>query len=250
MLTLERIRKAVSLPFAEVENNSPTMSLLKSVLQIWNPEKNHVVEKPKVFREFNTRDKNFLEKTLALKKTPLKNNSKNTPSKLGKLHNALKLCDPRNNLFLKHFQDYLSEIENLTHMKIPECQKNQLLLYAQNKPIQHLSKEAKNISKKEYNLKRSTMIQEWELHTGQKWPTSSGPFHTNNGKFTTNRSHRHQLHHIILISFGGPNVWWNAHPATNDAHVKIHHKKSVSKLIFDLDHPMKNSRLLKTACVS
>ncbi len=249
MITFDKIRNVLSLPINDVENIANPMNLLKSVLQIFHPEKNHCAENRKVFREFTLKDKSLSEKILSLKKTPLKSSSKSLNSKLEKCYNTLSKIDPRSKFFISYFNAYISEIEYLTNMRVPDFQKKQLLLYAQNNPLNHLSKEEKNKAKKEYNLKRSTMIREWEINTGKAWPTSEGPLPTNNGKLLSNKPTRHQLHHIILISYGGPNEWWNAHPATNDAHLKIHHKSSVSKLIFELAHsaPNSKSRLKKLA---
>lgn len=140
---------------------------------------------------------------------------------------------PRNELFIKHFNEYISEIERLTETKIPEMQKQKILEFVTENPLQHLTKEERNQAKKQYNLKRGHMIKDWELNTGKKWPYSGSRLKNERGRLLSNKPVRHQLHHIILISYGGPNKWWNSHPAHNDAHVKIHGKESVSKRIFE-----------------
>lgn len=65
------------------------------------------------------------------------------------------------------------------------------------------------------------MIKEWEENTGQKWPIDE-------------KGNRYQLHHIIEQQYGGPNEWWNSHPAKfPDEHQGgIHAKGSPSRELF------------------
>lgn len=51
----------------------------------------------------------------------------------------------------------------------------------------------------EYRANRGSMISQWEANTGQVWPSGG------------------QAHHIILTRYGGPNQWWNIHPAQGGA---------------------------------
>lgn len=86
-----------------------------------------------------------------------------------------------------------------------------------------LSTEEYEIHTKEYtSTRRAKMIKEWEENTHQKWPVDE------NGQ-------RYQLHHIIEQQYGGPNEWWNSHPAKYpDQHQGgIHGKDSPSRKLFN-----------------
>lgn len=207
---------------------------------------------PEIFKQKNHHEKRYAPKNLRMLKkncyTDKINDEKHRMpnlekdqiteecSKLEKLkayqENFLEM-HPRNELFIKHFNEYISEIERLTETKIPEMQKQKILEFVKENPLQHLTKEERNQAKKQYNVKRGRMIKDWEMNTGKKWPYSGGSLKNERGRLLSNKPVRHQLHHIILISYGGPNQWWNSHPAENDAHVKIHAKESVSKKIFE-----------------
>ena len=78
------------------------------------------------------------------------------------------------------------------------------------------------------------MIKEWEENTGQKWPIDE-------------KGNRYQLHHIIEQQYGGPNEWWNSHPAKfPDEHQGgIHAKGSPSRELFKQLYIMKFGKFKK-----
>ena len=79
----------------------------------------------------------------------------------------------------------------------------------------YLGKEATKTRREEFSKKKDQLIKEWERETGQSWPTyrkdvpSADP---NGPPFRTAGSY-YDAHEIIPNSYGGPQEWWNIHPA-------------------------------------
>ena len=82
------------------------------------------------------------------------------------------------------------------------------------------------------DFKAPKFIKEWEEKTGQKWPLYE-KIAIKGGKKLIEDANYH-AHHIIPVSHGGPNEWWNIYPALPVDHSTIHHgKDAVFKNIFD-----------------
>ena len=140
-------------------------------------------------------------------------------------------------LFFKHFTEYLDEIERATKIKIPQKQKDLLLDHAKRNYIGPLSKPEKDKARKEYNRDKSKIIESWENNTGKKWPYTKGDGERYNGKLISNSPVKYQIHHIILISYAGPNEWWNMWPAKfpNEHQGGIHRKGGPASKLFPDD---------------
>ncbi len=93
------------------------------------------------------------------------------------------------------------DIENAAGVPIPSNQRswlaNQLRGVDHRNPVSDV--DYANLQR-EYRRNRTQMIQDWEVNTGQSWPEGA------------------QLHHVIPQRCGGPNQWWNAHPAFPSQH--------------------------------
>ena len=61
-----------------------------------------------------------------------------------------------------------------------------------------------------------------ERYTGEAWPTYEEDIVNEAGKIIRKKGDRYDAHHLIEISFGGPNEWWNLFPASFDEHQAIH----------------------------
>ena len=140
-----------------------------------------------------------------------------------------------NDLLLKHFDDYIAEIESLTKITMSESQKSILREYSSTKPLKVLMSDEKHTLVKEYNSKRRALISSWLENNGKKaneWPRTTGK-ELYNGKLITRKPAPYCLHHIISTSCGGPNEWWNIFPTPYIIHQKyIHGANSVSNKIF------------------
>lgn len=54
-------------------------------------------------------------------------------------------------------------------------------------------------------------------------------------KVLRKNGYNYDAHHIIELSYGGPNIWWNMHPAAfpNEHQGGIHRKGSIGNELFD-----------------
>lgn len=73
----------------------------------------------------------------------------------------------------------------------------------------------------------------WEKN-GQEWPTYTEPVLSKNGKVYLDIGDNYDLHHIIERKYGGPNTWWNSHPASNPTQHQggIHGSGGIANEIF------------------
>ncbi len=93
------------------------------------------------------------------------------------------------------------DIENATGVPIPSNQRSQLANQLRDVDHRNPVSDADYANlQREYRRNRTQMIQDWEANTGQSWPEGA------------------QLHHVITQRYGGPNQWWNAHPALPSEH--------------------------------
>lgn len=81
---------------------------------------------------------------------------------------------------------------------------------------------------------QNKLIDQWEKNTGQKWPTYSEPVLSRRGRVYIEKGDRYDAHHIIKNENGGPNEWYNIHPAKRpDEHQSgIHRKDGPEKRLF------------------
>ncbi len=94
----------------------------------------------------------------------------------------------------------LRDVEARTGMTVPGNQRS--LLADQVRAVDHrvpVSDAQYRALQAEYRASRGSMISQWEANTGQVWPSGA------------------QAHHVIPTRYGGPNQWWNIHPAQGGA---------------------------------
>ena len=97
-----------------------------------------------------------------------------------------------------------------------------------------LSSQAKDKHRSEFDGKKDQLRKEWAAKTGQEWPVYKKNYYNEEGKIIKKQGKPYDGHHIIPVSHGGPNEWWNIHPAHfRDEHPKIHGKGSIFKEIFE-----------------
>lgn len=85
-----------------------------------------------------------------------------------------------------------------------------------------LDPEKTDINRKLFNSAKDKLIEEWEENTGEIWPRYEEDLLNEAGKIIRKKGDRYDAHHLIEISFGGSNAWWNLHPATFWEHRAIH----------------------------
>ncbi|PEL56260.1 cytoplasmic protein [Bacillus wiedmannii] len=142
-------------------------------------------------------------------------------------------ADP-GNLNTPRFQEYLSQVEEITQRKIPENQRELLQESLKNNGYERLSKEEVAARREEFNRLREDLIKEWELKTGQKWPTYEEEILSRRGRVLRRVDRPYDAHHLVENAYGGEHEWWNMHPARYpDEHQGgIHAKDTISREIF------------------
>ena len=111
------------------------------------------------------------------------------------------------------FSEYIDEIEKITKREIPAQQKELLDHALKENDYFKLDKTAKETVLKEYRKLRAEIIQEWEKNTGNKWPRYVEDVLNESGAVIRKAGDYYDAHHIIEVSVGGPNKWWNLTPA-------------------------------------
>jgi|EndMetStandDraft_7_1072992.scaffolds.fasta_scaffold880648_2 predicted ribonuclease toxin of YeeF-YezG toxin-antitoxin module len=97
-----------------------------------------------------------------------------------------------------------------------------------------ISKEAAAKSRSEFGRIRGGLVAEWERNTGQVWLIYSQPVISKSGEVSRRVGQHYEAHHVIELGYGGPNEWWNTHPARYpDQHqAAIHRSGSLGRDLF------------------
>ena len=112
-----------------------------------------------------------------------------------------------------HFPEYVDEIEKVTNREIVPQQKELLEKALKENDYEKLSKEATKAAREEFRKLKSSLIEEWEIMTDLKWPKYTDDVINEAGDVIKTAGQPYDAHHIIEVSTGGPNEWWNLHPA-------------------------------------
>lgn len=152
---------------------------------------------------------------------------------LEEARNTFMFANP-GNLNTPRFQEYISQVEEITNRKIPENQKELLQESLKNNGYERLSKEEVAARREEFNRLREDLIKEWELKTEQKWPTYEEEILSRRGRVLRRVDRPYDAHHLVENAYGGEHEWWNIHPARYpDEHQGgIHAKDTISREIF------------------
>ncbi len=130
-------------------------------------------------------------------------------------------------------KDYVKEMEYLTGQKIPDIQIKELKKALKETEFVKGTKETTSELRKYWDNNKDKIISEWEKNTEQQWPVYQTDVYKKNGtgiKFY--KGQKVSAHHIIELSHGGSNKWWNLHPSHVDIHSDIHRTDSNAHYIF------------------
>lgn len=109
---------------------------------------------------------------------------------------------------------YIKELEEQTEMKLTKSQKDKLADSLRNNEYTKLSPAETAKHRTVFNKTRDNIIKDWELNTGEKWPTyTEDIISEKTGKVLRKAGDRYDAHHIIENSYGGEHEWWNMQPA-------------------------------------
>ena len=120
-------------------------------------------------------------------------------------------------------KEYVNEMEKHTGQKLHRSQKDELIKNLQNVEYNKVSQEVSDGIRNRFSSSRLKLIEEWEDMTKQKWPRYTETRYSENGGIVFRKGALYQGHHIIPVDYGGPNTWWNLHPAHADVHQKLIH---------------------------
>ena len=102
---------------------------------------------------------------------------------------------------------YVKEIEEITALGIDGAQLKHLKEALKQQEFTKLNATDHKDHRNAFRSQKNNLIREHEANTGQKWPVyESHPNPERIGK-------PYDAHHIIQVDHGGPNEWWNIHPA-------------------------------------
>lgn len=134
----------------------------------------------------------------------------------------------------RRFSEYMTEIEKITKREIPKQQKEMVEKILKERDFVKLGKEEVIVKRGEFCNSRKDLIEKWEEKTGEKWPHYLEDVVNENGIVIRRAGDFYDAHHIIELKVGGPNEWWNLHPAKfPDEHQKgIHATGKLAEKIF------------------
>lgn len=109
---------------------------------------------------------------------------------------------------------YIRDVESRTGRELPKNQIEKLKEALRNKEYKKLSPTETRKNRRSFNKIKDKLIDEWEIKTGQKWPTYvENVISEKTGEPVRRKGDKYDAHHIIENSFGGDHEWWNIHPA-------------------------------------
>jgi len=135
----------------------------------------------------------------------------------------------------EQFDNYIKEIEEITGRKLTKNQIEELQNALKNNEYSKLPKVDADELRAKFDNNREKLILQWEKETGQKWPTYiENVISTKTGKVIKKAEKLFDAHHIIEISYGGDNAWWNLFPAKYPIEHQggIHGAGSIAREIF------------------
>ena len=130
--------------------------------------------------------------------------------------------------------EYLHEVESITKREIKPAQMEKLQKALKEQDFVKLDPDKVKLHRKLFDNAKDKLIDEWEKNTGDKWPVYAKDILNDAGEVIRTAGQRFDAHHLIESSFGGPNAWWNLHPAAfpSEHQSGIHAINSLANKIF------------------
>ena len=130
---------------------------------------------------------------------------------------------------------YVKDVKLNTNRNIPNNQIEELKNTLRLREYEKLSPVEVAKHRAEFSRLKNSLIDEWELKTGQTWPTYLEDVIGKNGNVVRKAGSKYDAHHIIENSYGGNNEWWNIHPARfpNEHQAGIHRAGSPARELFN-----------------
>ncbi len=129
---------------------------------------------------------------------------------------------------------YLNDIKAQTGLAVSPKQQKLIDEALAKNDYTRLSTAESKAHRAQFNKVKNELITQWETQTGQSWPRYTEDLYSKNGTLVRRAGQPYDAHHIIESRYGGPNQWWNMHPARfPDQHQQgIHRAGGPSNQIF------------------
>lgn len=108
---------------------------------------------------------------------------------------------------------YIDDIQAQTGLAVGPKQSKLLDAHLAKTEHTRLSTADSKAHRAQFNKVKNQLIDAWEKQTGQSWPRYTEDLYSKNGTLVRRAGQPYDAHHIIESSYGGPNEWWNMHPA-------------------------------------
>ena len=129
--------------------------------------------------------------------------------------------------------EYLEEVEKLSKREINSKQLEKFNEMVDAQDFVKLDPEKTALNRRLFNNSKNKLIAEWEKYTGEVWPRYEEDILNEAGKVIRNKGDLYDAHHLIEVSFGGPNSWWNLLPVSClDHQAGIHGAGSLANQLF------------------
>ena len=114
-------------------------------------------------------------------------------------------------------RSYIRDVEKRTGRLLPPSQKARIFEAANQRNFRLLDDAGKAANKAQFEARKKAMIASWERETGATWPRYHADVPSPGGGPVPYRraGSKLDLHHVIPKENGGPNTWWNSHPAAS-----------------------------------
>ena len=134
----------------------------------------------------------------------------------------------------KPFKEYLQDIEICISDTISKKQLERLKYALENNSYRKLSSSESKSHRAKYRVKKKQMIKDWEDNLDKTWKTYDKPIYSKRGEVVRQRGALYDFHHIIPVSYGGNNEWWNGVPAKfpKEHQQGIHRKNGPADKLF------------------
>lgn len=138
-----------------------------------------------------------------------------------------------NNELSSQLDDYLMEIKSYTGFQVDASQEDFIVEYIASYPVYKLSSVITAEHRKDFDSKRKGLISLWEEHYNRNWPKYLEDL-KENGTILRYKGQNYDAHHIIEVSYNGPNQWWNLVPAMYGSQHQngIHGSSTIASKLF------------------
>ncbi|WP_271002918.1 pre-toxin TG domain-containing protein, partial [Listeria seeligeri] len=130
---------------------------------------------------------------------------------------------------------YVRDVQEQTGRKLDSGQVEKLKEALRTKEYKKLTPSETKSHRRRFNRIKDSLISEWEVQTGQTWPTyTEDIISEKTGEVIRKAGDPYDAHHIIENSYGGEHEWWNIHPAKfpNEHQAGIHGSGSPASDLF------------------